>query len=156
MSRLKVRGFRIELSEIEMTLNKHPAVKQAVVSAWQWQDGDKRLVGYIVPTEVQFPNTHELKGYLQQYLPSYMLPSHFVLIDAVPLTPSGKVDRRALPEPDVKSLRETPFEAPQTQLQELLAGIWADVLHLEKVGIYDNFFELGGHSLLATQIISRI
>jgi amino acid adenylation domain-containing protein len=153
---VKIRGLRIELGEIESALRNHPAVKQAVVIAWQTQVTDKRLVAYIVPNAVQFPNSHELKGYLQQYLPSYMIPAHFILVDAVPLTPNGKVDRRALPEPDPQAIRETVFIAPQTQLQELLAGIWADVLHLNTVGVQDNFFELGGHSLLATQIISRI
>jgi amino acid adenylation domain-containing protein len=153
---IKIRGLRVELGEIESALNSHPAVKQVVVVAWQTQAVDKRLVAYIVPDAVQFPNAHELKGYLQQYLPSYMIPAHFILIDAMPLTPNGKVNRGALPEPDVQALQETAFVAPQTQLQELLAEIWADVLHLEKVGIHDNFFELGGHSLLATQIMSRV
>ena len=153
---IKIRGLRVELGEIESALSHHPAVKQAVVVAWQGQDNDKRLIGYIIPSAVQFPKTHELKGYLQQYLPSYMIPTHFVLIDDVPLTPNGKLNRRALPEPDIRSLRETVFIAPQTQLQELLAEIWSDVLQVEKVSVQENFFELGGHSLLATQIMSRV
>ncbi len=153
---IKIRGLRVELGEIESVLSNHPAVKQAIVVAWQTETADKRLVAYIVPDAAQFPMVHELKGYLQQYLPSYMIPSHFVLIDTMPLTANGKVDRHALPEPDIQALQEKAFVPPQTQLQEILALIWADVLHLEKVSIQDNFFQLGGHSLLATQIMSRV
>lgn len=153
---IKIRGLRVELAEIENALARHPAVRQAVVIAWQGPENDKRLVAYIVPSTVQFPHVHELIGYLQQDLPSYMIPAHFMLIDALPFTANGKVNKRELPDPDVQSARTAVFVAPQTQLQELVAEIWADVLKLEKVGIRDNFFELGGHSLLATQIMSRI
>ena len=153
---VKIRGFRIELGEIETTLNNHPAVKQSVVTAWGPSAADKRLLAYIVLATVQSSEVHELKDYLQKRLPSYMIPANFIRLDAIPLTPSGKIDRRALPDPDMQSNQGTKFVAPQTQLQELLAGIWADVLQLKQVGIHDNFFELGGHSLLATRIISRI
>ena len=153
---VKIRGIRIELSEIEAALQQHPAVRQSAVVVYEVSDQDKRLIAYIVPNALQFPKTHELKGFLQQNLPVYMIPASFVLLDAIPTTPNGKLDRKALPKPDIQTGLETTFIAPQTQLQELLAGIWADVLQLEQVGIQDNFFDLGGHSLLATQIISRI
>ncbi|MCC6499597.1 MAG: amino acid adenylation domain-containing protein [Anaerolineales bacterium] len=152
---VKIRGNRIELSEIESALCQHPDVKQAVVSLWEDETGDKRLAAYIVPVDLQFPKRHELKGYLQQLLPPYMLPASYILVDAIPLTSNGKINRRALPDPDFQSGQDF-YIAPQSQLQELLVGIWSDVLHLEKVGIHESFFDLGGHSLLATQIMSRI
>ncbi len=153
---VKIRGIRIELSEIETALQHHPAVKQSAVVVQEASNQDKRLIAYIVPNALEFPKTHELKGFLQQNLPSYMIPASFVLLDVIPTTPNGKLDRKALPEANLQTGLETTFVAPQTQLQELLAGIWADVLRLEQVGIQDNFFDLGGHSLLATQIVSRI
>ena len=155
-NQVKIRGLRIELGEIESTLRNHPAVRQAVVRLWQVHADDKRLVAYIVPNAMQFPRTHELNGYLQRYLPPYTIPARYILIDSVPLTPNGKVDFRTLPEPDLQAQYDIEFHAPQTQLQELLAEIWADVLRQEKIGIHDNFFQLGGHSLLATQIMSRV
>jgi acyl carrier protein len=154
---VKIRGFRIELGEIEAVLSHHPIVQEAVAVVREDRSGDKRLVAYVVPNQKSLPKIHELRNFLQQKLPDYMVPSAFVMLDALPLTPNGKVDRKALPAPDQTrpELEET-FVAPRTPIEQELTEIWADVLKLEKVGIYDSFFALGGHSLRATQIISRI
>ena len=154
---VKIRGFRIELGEIENLLSQQPAVREAVVVAREDVPGEKRLVGYVVPSQEPAPLTSELRAFLQQKLPDYMVPSAFVLLQSLPLTPNGKIDRQALPVPDQSRTKlESSFVAPRNQVEELVAGIWAQVLKLEQVGIQDNFFELGGHSLLATQVISRI
>ncbi|MEH2077944.1 MAG: amino acid adenylation domain-containing protein [Nostoc sp.] len=156
-NQVKVRGFRIELGEIETVLTTHPQVKEAVVIARVDQPGNKRLVAYIVPK--QHLDTSELLCYLKQKLPEYMLPSAFVkLLDALPLTPSGKTDRRALPAPLSRETRNisTDLIPPRTATEEVLAEIWSDVLGLEQVGIHDNFFALGGHSLSAMQVIARL
>ena len=154
---VKIRGFRIELGEVEAVLGRCPAVQDSVVLAREDVPGEKRLVAYVVPEQEQIPTVSELYGFLQANLPAYMVPSAFVLLDALPLMPSGKVDRRALPAPEqVRPELGEAFKAPRTPVEEVLAGIWADVLGLEQVGIHDNFFELGGHSLLAMQIISRV
>ncbi|QHG14920.1 hypothetical protein A6V25_26010 [Nostoc sp. ATCC 53789] len=156
-NQVKVRGFRIELGEIETVLAAHPQVKEAVVIAREDEPGNKRLVAYIVPK--QHLDTSELLCYLKQKLPEYMLPSAFVkLLDALPLTPSGKIERRALPAPLSRETRNisTDLIPPRTVTEEVLAGIWSDVLGLEKVGIHDNFFALGGHSLSAMQVIARL
>ncbi|MEH2140432.1 amino acid adenylation domain-containing protein [Nostoc sp.] len=156
-NQVKVRGFRIELGEIETVLVAHPQVKEAVVSARVDQPGSKRLVAYIVLK--QHLDTNELLCYLKQKLPEYMLPSAFVkLLDALPLTSSGKTDRRALPAPLSRETRNisTDLIPPRTATEEVLTAIWSDVLGLEKVGIHDNFFALGGHSLLAMQVIARL
>ncbi|MBW4570586.1 MAG: amino acid adenylation domain-containing protein, partial [Tolypothrix carrinoi HA7290-LM1] len=151
---VKIRGFRMELGEIEAQLRQHPSVQLSVVIAKEIV-GDKRLVAYIVPLTQPAPTISELRDFLHQQLPEYMVPSYFVMLDAMPLTPNGKVDRRALPEPGGQ-LESHNFVAPRTPTEEMLAGIWASLLGIERVGVYDNFFELGGHSLLATQLISRV
>lgn len=154
---VKIRGFRIELGEIEAVLGQHPDVRETAVLAREGKPGDKRLVAYVVPRDVQVPAIIELRRFLKEKLPDYMVPSAFVLLDALPLTPNGKVDRRALPVPDMtRPEQEKAYVAPHTPAQEVLAGIWAEVLKLEPVGIHDDFFDLGGHSLLATQVISRV
>ncbi|MDZ7968489.1 MAG: amino acid adenylation domain-containing protein [Nostoc sp. DedSLP03] len=155
-NQVKVRGFRIELGEIETVLAAHPQVKEAVVIARVDRPGNKRLVAYIVPK--QHLDTSELLCYLKQKLPEYMLPSAFVkLLDALPLTSSGKTDRRALPIPMSRERNiSTDLIPPRTASEEVLAGIWSDVLELEQVGIHDNFFALGGHSLSAMQVIARL
>ncbi|NDC22381.1 amino acid adenylation domain-containing protein, partial [bacterium] len=180
---VKIRGFRIELGEIESTLLHHGDVNQAVVIAREDEPGHKQLVAYVMPQErilssldqetlltssakedfavlkgEKLPSlTEDLRQYLALSLPDYMIPSFFVFIDKIPLTSNGKIDRKALPTPDL-SLRQVGDEyvAPQTTLQQELCAIWSEVLRIEKIGIYDNFFKLGGHSLLATQVISRI
>jgi acyl carrier protein len=113
------------------------------------------LVAYLVPAKQPTPTVSELQRFLNKRLPNYMVPSAFVRLDAIPLTPNGKIDRRALPVPGQADLEKS-FVAPRTPVEERLASIWTEVLHREPIGIYDNFFELGGHSLLATQVISRI
>ena len=154
---VKIRGFRIELGEIETVLSQHTAVRENVVMAWEDSPGDKRLVAYLVPAVKPPPTVSELRSFLREKLPEYMVPSVFMFLDALPLTPNSKVDRRALPAPDQTrpELKEA-FVPPRTPVEELIACIWAEVLGVKQVGAYDNFFELGGHSLLATQVISRM
>jgi acyl carrier protein len=154
---VKIRGFRVELGEIEAMLGHHSAVQETVVNVTEDSPGNKRLVAYIVPTREHTPTVTELQSFLKEKLPDYMIPSVFIFLNALPLTPNGKVDRKALPKPDqTRPELEEAFVAPRTPVEEVLAGIWAEVLRLDQVGIHDNFFELGGHSLLATQVISRI
>jgi amino acid adenylation domain-containing protein len=154
---VKIRGFRIELGEIEAVLGQHPEVLQGVVMAREDTRGDKRLVGYVVPQRQPGPSATELKTYLKGKLPEYMVPSVFVFLDKMPLTSNGKADRRALPAPDLSRPElEREYVPPRTPVEEVVAGIWAELLRLEQVGIHDNFFELGGHSLLATQVVSRL
>ncbi|MBR8838437.1 MAG: amino acid adenylation domain-containing protein [Stigonema ocellatum SAG 48.90 = DSM 106950] len=153
---VKIRGFRIELGEIEAALlNGHSGVREAVVLAREDKPGNKRLVAYIVP-HLEPPSSSELHRFLKQKLPEYMMPSAFVILDHLPLTPNGKVDRRALSAPDIDFSGKTPFVAPCTPTQEVIASIIAELLEQPKVGIHDNFFAMGGHSLLATQVISRL
>lgn len=139
-------------------LEQHPAVRQSVAIAREDVPGNQRLVAYIVPSgEFDTRLIGELRQYLQQKLPEYMVPSALSILEAMPLTPNGKVNRRALPAPDTTNAHlESSFVAPRNPIEEVLVGIWVQVLGVQQVGIYDNFFELGGHSLLATQVISRI
>ena len=157
-NQVKIRGFRIELGEIEAVLNRNPQVQTSCVILREDTPGDKRLVGYIVPSSQQKrPTNSELRQFLSSNLPLYMVPSAFVFLESLPLTPNRKVDRRALPVPDLQSDRTSDqYIAPRTTAEEMLAQIWAQVLKIERVGIHENFFELGGHSLLATQVVSRI
>jgi amino acid adenylation domain-containing protein len=153
---VKIRGFRIELAEVEAVLSQHPAVRETVVVAREDIRGEKKLAAYVVPNQESISTTSNLRSFLKQKLPEYMVPSSFVTLDALPLMPNGKVDRRALPAPDQSRPELISFVAPRTPVEELLAKIWSGVLKVEKVGVHDNFFELGGHSLLATQVISRV
>jgi non-ribosomal peptide synthetase component F len=148
---VKVRGFRIELGEIETALLDRPRVRDAVVIAREDTPGDRRLVAYVVG-EARGP---ELRLALGERLPEYMVPSVFVLLEALPQTPNGKVDRKALPRPEGGG-REAGYVEPRTPVEKELAAIWSAVLGVENVGLNDNFFELGGHSLLATQVMARI
>jgi amino acid adenylation domain-containing protein len=156
---VKMRGFRIELGEIEAVLIQHPHVMETAVIIQEEGCLNKRLVAYFVSnlTLALIPS-YILRDFLKEKLPDYMLPSFFIELEALPLTPNGKVDRRALVQLSINScqLPEETFVAPRTPEEELLAGIWAEILDVEQVGIHDNFFELGGHSLLATQVMSRI
>jgi amino acid adenylation domain-containing protein len=149
-NQIKLRGFRIELGEIEGALREHPAVKQAVVLCREDRPGDKRLVAYVVG------ETSALRAHLKAMLPEYMVPTAFVAMEALPISPNGKVDRRALPAPDLSDLAPARQIAPRTPEEEQLARIWSEVLGLERVGIEDDFFALGGHSLLATQLLARV
>jgi len=153
---VKIRGYRIELGEIEAALRAIPGVSAAAVMAREEQAGQKRLVAYVVGREgVAAPSAAQLRVELQKRLPDYMLPSAYVELEKLPLTPNGKLDRRALPAPGgVRA--EQGYVAPRNAVEELLCGIWARVLGLERVGVEENFFELGGHSLLATQVMSRV
>ncbi len=154
---VKLRGFRIELGEIETTLQQHPAIQEAVILAREDEPGNKRLVAYLVSVGDAAPTIEELHSFLRQKLPWYMAPSAYVWLESLPVTPNGKIDRRALPAPDkTRPQLEAAFVAPRTPTEEQLAAIYAEVLGLERVGISDHFFDLGGHSLLATQVISRV
>ncbi|MGA9770376.1 MAG: amino acid adenylation domain-containing protein [Blastocatellia bacterium] len=151
---IKVRGFRIEPGEIEALLLKHPNVRDAVVIVSDRSASDRRLVAYIVPEPEQMPSINALRLYLKEILPDYMVPAGFITLESLPLTANGKVDRKALPAPEWGESEKA--EPPRNPLEEMIAGIWADVLGADRVSIKTNFFELGGHSLLATQVISRV
>ncbi|MCP4659325.1 MAG: amino acid adenylation domain-containing protein, partial [bacterium] len=163
---VKVRGFRIELGEIEAAVGRHPAVREAVVVAAGPESAaaaeERRLVAYVVREGAEELDAGELRAFLRESLPSYMVPSALVLLEALPRTPNGKVDRRALPAPEPAAAAELAESraAPRGPVEEILAGIWAEVLEMtgpasRRVGIHDDFFELGGHSLRATQVASR-
>jgi acyl carrier protein len=154
---VKIRGFRVEPAEVEAVLGQHPALRGTAVLARMDASGDERLVAYVVPHRQTAPTARELAGYLRERLPEYMMPSAFVTLDSLPLTSSGKVDRRALPAPDPFGFRaENAYAEPRTPVEERLVEIWEEVLGLERVGVHDDFFELGGHSLLATRVVSRL
>ena len=154
---VKIRGFRIESGEVEAVLGQHRTVQSSVVMVREDAPGDQRLVGYVVARPDGEFDAAEVRKYLKQKLPEYMIPSALMLLDELPLTPNGKVDRRALPAPD-QNRREfnNDYQAPRTPVEELLTQIWAEILRIEKIGVHDNFFDLGGHSLLATQVVSRM
>ena len=154
---VKIRGYRIELGEVEAVLGQHPEVRDRVVVARQDISGENRLVAYVVPRDSVAVTYGQLRDYLKPKLPAFMIPSALVVLDALPLTANGKLDRRALPEPDGKgAVVSGGYAAPRTEVEERLALMWAEALGLERVGINDNFFELGGHSLMATRLLTRI
>jgi len=154
---VKVRGQRVEIAEIETALLDLPMVKQAVVLAQEDQAGDQNLVAYVVPTTPSNSAARTLRRLLAGTLPNYMIPAAFVILDVLPITPTGKVDRQALPEPgSVRRGLDTPVVNPRTPIEQTLARIWGDLLGFDRVSIYDNFFDLGGHSLSAFQVISRV
>ena len=153
---VKLRGFRIELGEIEVVLEEHRDVGEAVVMARADPVGDPRLVAYVTPRGGAELGPSDLRTFLRRRLPEYMVPAAFVLLDAFPLTPSGKLDRRSLPDPEPSRPDDADYVAPRTPVEEVLARIWAEVLGLERVGVHDNFFDIGGHALLATQVVSRV
>ncbi|MEH2095023.1 amino acid adenylation domain-containing protein, partial [Nostoc sp.] len=155
-NQVKIRGFRIELGEIEAALSQHQDVQTSVVIVREDNRGDKRLVAYIVPQPQITPTVSVLRSFLKEKLPEYMVPSAIVILESLPLTSNGKIDRRALPAPELSSELSDKYVTPRTPLEEILAQIWIQVLKIELVGRHDNFFELGGHSLLATQLISRM
>jgi amino acid adenylation domain-containing protein len=150
---VKIRGFRIELGEIESVLNQHSGIQQAVVLAKEDKQGTKRLAGYVV-AEGEF-DKQAIQAYLSTKLPDYMVPALWVELESIPLTPNGKIDRKALPDPDLQSII-TEYVAPRNATEQALANIWQELLGLERIGIHDNFFELGGHSLLAMRVVSYI
>ena len=155
-SQVKLRGFRVELGEIEVALAQHAGVAQAAVMLRE-DEGEKRLVAYYTPADgADALSIEAVRVHLADRLPDYMLPSAYVQLEALPLTPNGKVDRRALPAPDGSAYVHQVYEAPQTQTELLLAGIWSEMLGVAQVSRHDNFFELGGHSLLAVRMIERM
>jgi thioesterase domain-containing protein/acyl carrier protein len=153
---VKIRGFRIELEEIEVVLAQNPEVKETVVLAREDHNRERQLVAYVVAARQPVPVISELRRFLQQKLPDYMVPSAFVFLDALPLNPNGKVDRRALPAPDPSREPVRVFTAPRDEVENRLVGIWETVLNVRPVGVHDNFFELGGHSLAAVRLITQI
>jgi hypothetical protein len=156
-NQVKLRGYRIELGEVEAVLGQNPTVQSSVVMVREDEPGDKRLIAYVVARPEKTFDASEVRKYLKYKLPEYMIPAALVLLDELPLTPSGKVDRRALPAPDQNGLQvANVYQPPRTPTEETLVAIWGKVLKLDKVGIYDNFFDVGGHSLLGTQVMSRI
>ena len=154
---LKIRGFRVEPEEIESELNSHPLVRAAVVVAFADERGSKRLAAYFVSEEKATPSGSVLRRFLQTRLPDYMIPSVFVSLQSLPVSPNGKLDRQALPAPQaIRPELDTDFVAPRTPLEEQLAEMWAEVLEIRRVGVEDNFFDLGGHSLLAASLLSLL
>lgn len=154
---VKVRGYRIELGEVETALSRCEGIAQAVVTVQEVGGGDKRLVAYVVMEDGQHASVNDLRRALGASLPEYMMPSTFIKLDAMPLTPNGKVNRHALPTPErMRPITDQPFVAPRTPAEETLAGLWTDVLGVERVGIHDNFFTLGGNSLLGTLLVTRL
>ncbi|MBE7384648.1 MAG: amino acid adenylation domain-containing protein [Leptolyngbya sp. SIO1E4] len=155
-NQVKIRGFRIELGEIEALLDQHPGVQQSVVSVWEEQ-GNKRLVAYVVPNKQQPPSVSDLRNFLGGKRPDYMVPGSFIFLNILPLKSNGKVDRSSLPVPhQTRPELAATFVAPRNELEQTLADIWQSLLQVEKVGINDNFFELGGHSLLIVQVHSKL
>lgn len=156
---VKLRGFRIELGEVEAVLRQHPDVREAAVAVREDTAADRRLVAYLVMNGGQSTaETSELRSHLKSSLPDYMVPSLFVQLDSLPLSPNGKLDRGALPPPRARAaaIGSDAHVAPQTTLEKSLAAIWTEVLHVDQIGIHDNFFDFGGHSLLAAQLVARI
>ncbi|WBW95744.1 non-ribosomal peptide synthetase [Oceanirhabdus sp. W0125-5] len=151
---VKIRGFRIELAEIESRLVQFRDIRDAIVISREKEGKDKYLCAYLVSNEI-IDNT-KIRDYLKESLPEYMIPSFFVNIDNIPLTINGKVDKKALPEPNINELIISKYEAPRNKVEKILVSIWCDVLEIKKVGINDNFFDIGGHSLKATTVISKI
>jgi amino acid adenylation domain-containing protein len=154
---VKVRGFRIELGEIESVLSRHPSVKETIVLAREDTPGEKQVVAYVVAAHESTPTASELREFLQHKLPDYMVPSAFVRLESLPLSPNGKVDRKALPPHDpIASIVKGAFLAPRTLTEKTLAKVWAEVLKVERIGIHDHFFDLGGHSLLLAQVQRKL
>jgi len=153
---VKLRGFRIELGEVEAALGGHSGVREATVAVQDRGPDDKQLMAYVVPLQAPGPTGEELRTFLQQKLPPYMVPSGFVSLEALPVTPTGKIDRRALPSPDGARHLAGPLTGPRNDLERQLADIWQAVLSVDRVGIRDNFFDLGGHSLLAAQMAAQV
>jgi hypothetical protein len=154
---VKIRGFRIELGEIEARLAEHPQVREAVVLAREDQADDKRLVAYYTCAEInETPDVVELREHLLALLPPYMVPAAYVRLEKLPLTPSGKLDRKQLPAPDSSAYVSHIYESPQGPIEEEIAAIWAEVLGIDRIGRHDNFFDLGGHSLLAVRVLARM
>ena len=155
-NQVKIRGFRVELGEIETALTQHPCVQHAAAVLWEHAAEDQRLTVYIVPEPGQEATDSEIREFLRNKLPAYMVPQHVVNLDRLPMTPNGKLDRRALPSPLGVERLDDSYVAPRTATERLIAKIWRAALGTKRVGLADNFFDLGGHSLLAAQVVARI
>jgi pristinamycin I synthase 3 and 4 len=160
-NQVKIRGFRIELGEIEARLAEHPEVHEAVVLAREDTAGEKRLVAYytassIGEAEEDSPSAERLRLHLSAVVPEYMVPAAYVRMERLPLTPNGKLDRKSLPTPEADAYAATVYEEPRSETERVLAGIWAELLMVERVGIHDNFFIIGGHSLIAARVATRM
>ncbi|MCD9188137.1 MAG: amino acid adenylation domain-containing protein [Pyrinomonadaceae bacterium] len=154
---LKIRGFRIEPGEIEIVLSQSPFVSEAVVTAFEFSEFDKRLIAYVVPKNGATPEPAQIREFLKEKLPDYMIPSSFIVLDKIPLNTNGKVDRKNLPLPDkTAAFSGREYVAPETELEKFVSAVWMDVTGLEKIGTDDNFFDIGGHSLLAMQVVSQL
>jgi hypothetical protein len=154
---VKVRGYRVELGEIEEALSAHPLVGEAVCLAREDTPGDQRLVAYVTAAGAEPPPETELGPHLRQRLPDYMVPQAFVVLGDLPRTPNGKVDRAALPAPEAsRRAPSSAYRAPETALERAFAEVWAEVLDVPRVGLADDFFELGGHSILAVRLAARL
>jgi len=154
---VKVRGYRVEIGEVEIALLEHPAVKETAVVGRQVPSGDTQLVAYFVPTEGHVPTVTQLRSFLKEKLPDYMIPSAFMTLAALPLTPNGKLDYQALPTPErCRPALDAAYVAPKSEIEQLIATVWREVLGLEKVGLHDNYFDLGGQSLLLAQVHSKL
>ncbi len=154
---VKIRGFRVELGEIEAVLGRHPEVRQCAITIHEPSPGDKRIVAYFTSATEPGPELAQLRSHIARELPEYMVPAAFISLKQFAFTPTGKIDRKALPAPEFSNpVEPATDDAPRTVTEEILAGIWCDVLRLPRAGIHDNFFELGGHSLLVTQVLARV
>jgi acyl carrier protein len=153
---IKVRGYRIELGEIEAALVAHPKVQSCAVLAREDEPGNKQLVGYLISRGGDRPSTDDLRTFLKERLPEYMVPAQFVHLDSLPLTPNGKIDRKALPPPSRESKGVGKGGAPQTETAKAIAAIWSELLKADGLGINDDFFDLGGHSMTATALVGRL
>jgi len=154
-NQVKIRGFRIEPGEIEVVLAQHHQVREAIVVVLEDEPGEKRVVAYVVPNQNEL-DTNNLRAFLKEKLPAYMVPSAFVMLDALPMTPNGKVDRKALPTPSADNAYSSKHIGPRTSLEFKLVELWEEVLQMSPIGVTDNFFDLGGHSLLAIRLIAAI
>lgn len=154
---VKIRGFRVELGEIEAALKYYPGIRETIVVARENTTGSKVLAAYVIPEHKQTPDSKQIRAFLKQKLPEYMVPSTFTILDAFPLTPNGKIDRHALPAPEMdRQVEEVNFVAPSHPLHRQLVQLWEELLDIRPIGITDDFFELGGHSMLAIRLFSRI
>ena len=153
---VKIRGYRVELGEIEGALSRHPAVREAVVLAREDVPGERRLVGYVVPSRQPAPKPAELRAFLRDTLPEYMVPWTFVELSALPVTGNGKLDRAALPAPRELRAAAGVYVAPRNDLERAIGAVWREVLALDQVGVQESFFELGGSSLLLARLQSRL
>jgi amino acid adenylation domain-containing protein len=154
---VKIRGFRIELGDIEAALRQHPQLREAVVDVYEPFPGDKRLAAYLVLKKDPTPSIAELRDFIKEKMPEFMIPSAFVFLDALPITPNGKLDRKNLPSPDIREqVSNEGFISPRNPVEKQLAGIWGKILRINHIGVRDNFFELGGYSLLAIQVIIEV